>query len=503
MPPPPITLPKRAYVVENELRATWEEEVAPALLSDDERTKAASFLSDALKLMCDTGEIFMAAGLIFLNPAFATDLLKPLTDHRLSVARGWTREQELPAIEEHIRATGQDANPRAASQLLRAVEAHVKLGILRSVVFPLYWRGTALAPADFPRAITMLCDAGVLFPMGDDQWAMPMRLPAEKPEEVDMLWTEAAPPPEQAAGAQLGVRFDLFNRAMPAGAIERCVAKCTSLGSVQRCWRNGALVASGEDGQVLALLQQTHDADAGRMWLELFVRGPEAESWKMLHALRATTDGVLSEYGGVQYDELLLCPSCQMQGRVGADAKAWDIEGEVKNRKAMRCEKCAKSVPILQNILGPVEEAAAAAPVCAAAESPPTTAQPTGDIAAAPTVPSKPAASKPAAPPIKLLKSKFTAFLSHNWGPDDEGRDNHQRVLKLAKAMNDAGLPVWTDEEQMHGDILEKMTDGIDDSACVVVFVTQNYINKAGGKGPNGKNDNCKLECACHRHRRL
>ena len=175
----------------------------------------------------------------------------------------------------------------------------------------------------------------------------------------------------------------------------------------------------------------------------------------------------------------------------GADAKAWEVEGEVGDRKAMRCEKCAKSVPILQNILGPVEEAAAAAPVCAAAESPPTTAQPTGDIAAAPTVP-----SKPVAPPIKLFKSKFTAFLSHNWGKDDEGRDNHQRVLKLAKALSDAGLPVWTDEDQMHGDILQRMTDGIDDSACVVVFVTKNYITKAGGKGPNGNNDNCKLECA-------
>ena len=46
----------------------------------------------------------------------------------------------------------------------------------------------------------------------------------------------------------------------------------------------------------------------------------------------------------------------------------------------------------------------------------------------------------------------------------------------------------------MRGDVNQQMTDGIDDSACVVVFVTSRYISKAGGKGPNGEDDNCKFE---------
>ena len=37
-----------------------------------------------------------------------------------------------------------------------------------------------------------------------------------------------------------------------------------------------------------------------------------------------------------------------------------------------------------------------------------------------------------------------------------------------------------------------QMCDGIDDSATVIVFVTQNYLRKVAGKGPKGGDDNCK-----------
>ena len=42
----------------------------------------------------------------------------------------------------------------------------------------------------------------------------------------------------------------------------------------------------------------------------------------------------------------------------------------------------------------------------------------------------------------------------------------------------------------MRGDINEKMTSGIDNSSCVVVFVTKNYLLKASGNGANGADDN-------------
>ena len=39
-----------------------------------------------------------------------------------------------------------------------------------------------------------------------------------------------------------------------------------------------------------------------------------------------------------------------------------------------------------------------------------------------------------------------------------------------------------------------KMTEGIEDSEVMIACVTPNYITKVSGKGPNGANDNCKVE---------
>ena len=39
--------------------------------------------SDAIELLCNQGEIFISAGIVFLEPGSATEILKPLVDHRL------------------------------------------------------------------------------------------------------------------------------------------------------------------------------------------------------------------------------------------------------------------------------------------------------------------------------------------------------------------------------------------------------------------------------------
>jgi len=53
------------------------------------------------------------------------------------------------------------------------------------------------------------------------------------------------------------------------------------------------------------------------------------------------------------------------------------------------------------------------------------------------------------------------------------------------------GMATWFDATMMKGDINAAMTDGIDRSKTVVVFVTRNYLIKAAGLGPNGLGDNC------------
>ena len=90
----------------------------------------------------------------------------------------------------------------------------------------------------------------------------------------------------------------------------------------------------------------------------------------------------------------------------------------------------------------------------------------------------------------------YDAFLTHNWGLDSEDRDNHNRVVKFKKHLEKKHKmdSLWLDEERMTGNIVKQMSDGIDNSRFVIVFVTQKYIDKVACRGPNGDRDNCHLE---------
>ena len=88
----------------------------------------------------------------------------------------------------------------------------------------------------------------------------------------------------------------------------------------------------------------------------------------------------------------------------------------------------------------------------------------------------------------------YDCFLTHDWGEDEAGRNNHARVARVCAALKAEGLQPWFDEDQMRGDINHKMVEGIEASASMVCFITKRYLQKAWGVGPNGANDNCKFE---------
>ena len=82
-------------------------------------------------------------------------------------------------------------------------------------------------------------------------------------------------------------------------------------------------------------------------------------------------------------------------------------------------------------------------------------------------------------------------FLAHDWGTDEQGRNNHDRVSVVNDALKQLGYKTWFDSEQMTGDIVDKMCDGIDKTKLIIVFVTQRYAEKVQS---GSDNDNCKLE---------
>lgn len=79
-------------------------------------------------------------------------------------------------------------------------------------------------------------------------------------------------------------------------------------------------------------------------------------------------------------------------------------------------------------------------------------------------------------------------FLSHNWG---EKQVNHEKVKKINMELKQRGIKTWFDENKIDGNIRFKMAEGIDNTKCVVVFITREYRDKVNGIDMK---DNCKYE---------
>lgn len=97
-------------------------------------------------------------------------------------------------------------------------------------------------------------------------------------------------------------------------------------------------------------------------------------------------------------------------------------------------------------------------------------------------------------PRARAQPRRQPTFLTHDWGVDALGRNNHARVSLVNDRLKAAGIATWFDEEKMRGDINKQMADGVSASAAVVAFISKRYVEKAFGNGPNGSNDNCKNE---------
>ena len=89
------------------------------------------------------------------------------------------------------------------------------------------------------------------------------------------------------------------------------------------------------------------------------------------------------------------------------------------------------------------------------------------------------------------IEPRTDVFLSHNWGEDESGRDNHQRVTIINNELKVRGYKPWFDEEKMSGNIDRKMAQGIAQTEGVVVFLTRKYQKKVNS---NNAKDNCQKE---------
>jgi WD40 repeat protein len=92
---------------------------------------------------------------------------------------------------------------------------------------------------------------------------------------------------------------------------------------------------------------------------------------------------------------------------------------------------------------------------------------------------------------IVEMTLKTDVFLTHDWGIDELGRVNHDRVAAINKELKSLGFVTWFDSERMTGEVVYQMANGINHTSVVIVFITQRYMNKVNGPDAN---DNCRKE---------
>lgn len=87
-------------------------------------------------------------------------------------------------------------------------------------------------------------------------------------------------------------------------------------------------------------------------------------------------------------------------------------------------------------------------------------------------------------------------FISHAWGMDAIGRDNHERCRQLAKRLKEEyRYNIWIDHAEMYGNIDSAITRGINNSAVVLICLTEKYNSKINDAANNCRpNDNCYKE---------
>ena len=89
------------------------------------------------------------------------------------------------------------------------------------------------------------------------------------------------------------------------------------------------------------------------------------------------------------------------------------------------------------------------------------------------------------------MSARTDVFLSHDWGKDEYGRDNHQRVSLINDELKARGYITWFDKEKLAGNIDVEMAQGIEQTEGVIAFITRRYYEKVNGENAR---DNCQKE---------
>ena len=83
--------------------------------------------------------------------------------------------------------------------------------------------------------------------------------------------------------------------------------------------------------------------------------------------------------------------------------------------------------------------------------------------------------SIPCLPLYLLFSSILFPSPQHDWGNNEDGRNNHDIAKQINAAMQRRNFTTWFDSDRMSGAVRKRMTEGIDNTKCMVVLITDRY----------------------------
>jgi hypothetical protein len=78
----------------------------------------------------------------------------------------------------------------------------------------------------------------------------------------------------------------------------------------------------------------------------------------------------------------------------------------------------------------------------------------------------------------KVYVKPVSVVVSHDWGADTLGRDNHARVQRVCDSLRNAGVSIAMDGSETSKDYMVRMQNEVEEADCLIVFLTAPYLRR-------------------------
>jgi len=267
---------------------------------------------DALLLYEAQGVIFIDSGLVFLEPSFVTDLVRPLVDHQLKddVESGKTVEDLVAFRNDSQEAVDVDSLMVELDEFVASAE------IASWPILSFLWRDIkGLDKKHYPQVIEMLVASGVILTLkfdgeNDAVAIVPLRLAKEAEPLARARFWPALKPEQQR---ELELVFWLF-AGCPAGLAELFASEAHRFGTSLHCWVTGVVTRS-VTGPVVCTerVKEVYPerVKEGIVFKVRFNSDEEAAAWNLLsEANRLLESQGATRFPGLCYGARLRCEDC-------------------------------------------------------------------------------------------------------------------------------------------------------------------------------------------------